>query len=218
VTTEIAQFCATKATQEIHFVTQLVQQSFGNSAPPGLQSSVAREIQTGIGVATARISRDLRIRRHELALSDRQRQKVYAAAVGKRWDAFISHASEDKQEFVDPLAEALVRSGLSVWYDKTALSVGDSLRRAIDAGLANSRFGIVVLSHNFFAKHWPQQELDGLVARQVEGVKVILPVWHRITSAEVTRYSPMLAGLVAANSDRGLEHVVTQLRQGMGLD
>jgi hypothetical protein len=217
VTAEVVQLCAAKLPQEIGFIARTVQQAFGNSAPSGLESSVAAQIERGINSASAKISRDLRIRRHEIALSERKNPKVYAASLGKQWDVFLSHASEDRQEFVDPLAKALTESGLSVWYDKTALTVGDNLRRAIDTGLASCRFGVVILSHNFFAKQWPQQELDGLVARQVEGVKVVLPVWHRISAAEVRRYSPILAGLVAANSDLGLERVVEQLREAMGL-
>jgi hypothetical protein len=35
-----------------------------------------------------------------------------------------------------------------------------SLRRKIDQGIARSRFGLVVLSPSFFAKNWPQYELD----------------------------------------------------------
>lgn len=77
-----------------------------------------------------------------------------AADVG--YDVFISHATEDKEEIVRPLATALVVRGLRVWYDEFELRIGDSLRRKIDAGLANSRFGVVVLSPNFFAKNWPQ--------------------------------------------------------------
>jgi hypothetical protein len=76
------------------------------------------------------------------------------------WDVFISHASEDKEDFVRPLAESLRRSGLLVWYDDFTLKVGDSLRRSIDQGLAKSRHGIVVISPNFLKKDWPQKELD----------------------------------------------------------
>ena len=36
----------------------------------------------------------------------------------KQWDAFISHASEDKDEFVRPLAEALLHQGVKIWYDE----------------------------------------------------------------------------------------------------
>jgi len=91
---------------------------------------------------------------------------MYAAGMGKDWDVFVSHASEDK-DFARPLAEALHKSGLSVWYDDFTLRVGDSLRRRIDEGLAKSRYGIVILSHAFFAKNWPQAELDGLTSKQI---------------------------------------------------
>ena len=94
------------------------------------------------------------------------------------WDVFICHASEDKDSFVRDLACRLQARGMAVWYDEFSLSVGDSLRRSIDQGLSMSRFGLVVLSKAFFQKEWPQRELDGLTQREVEGEKVILPVWH----------------------------------------
>jgi len=115
-------------------------------------------------------------------------------------DFFISHASEDKDEFVRPLVEALQRLGVTVWYDEFQLKVGDSLRRSIDKGLSNSRYGVVVLSSMFFAKDWPQQELDGMFALEVNGRKVILPIWHRVTKDEVLKYSPILADKVALQS------------------
>lgn len=116
------------------------------------------------------------------------------------YDAFISHATEDKEELVRPLAEELRSMGHSVWYDEFQLRVGDSLRRSIDKGLATSRFGIVVLSPSFFAKQWPQYELDGLVAKEIVGGKVILPLWHKVSKSEVIGYSPTLADKMALNT------------------
>lgn len=116
------------------------------------------------------------------------------------WDVFISHASEDKTSIARPLAEALQMHGLSVWLDDFELKIGDSLRRKIDAGLANSAFGIVILSRNFFAKDWPQYELDGLITRQVSGEQTVLPVWHEITKAEVMEQSPPLADKIARST------------------
>ncbi len=116
------------------------------------------------------------------------------------YDVFISHATEDKDEIVRPLANALVHEGLRVWYDEFELRIGDSLRRKIDSGLANSRFGIVVLSHSFFEKNWPQYELDGLVTREMTGEQTILPLWHKITKSEVMAQSPSLADKVARNT------------------
>jgi len=132
------------------------------------------------------------------------------------WDVFICHASEDKEEFVRPLATALQERGLNVWFDELTLTVGDSLRRSIDQGLAHSKFGVVVLSKNFLQKEWPQKELDGLFAREIEGVKIILPVWHNITAEEIRKYSPMLADRLATNSDAGIDNVVADLMRAVG--
>lgn len=118
----------------------------------------------------------------------------------REFDVFISHASEDKDEVVRPLAEALRRNGLSVWYDEFELRIGDSLRRKIDEGLANSRFGVIVLSQTFIKKGWPNYELDGLVTRANTGAQVLLPIWHGISKKEVIEYSPSLADKLARNT------------------
>ena len=116
------------------------------------------------------------------------------------FDVFICHTSEDKEDIVRHLATALRDAGLSVWYDEFELRIGDSLRRKIDRGLANSRFGVVVLSRAFFGRGWPEYELDGLVTRTVSGEQVLLPVWHNVTKREVMDYSPSLADRVARST------------------
>jgi hypothetical protein len=128
--------------------------------------------------------------------------KVSVNKNDKVYDVFISHASEDKVELVRSLAEALHAHGISVWYDEFELKVGDSLRRSIDKGLSKSRFGIVVLSSAFFAKNWTQYELDGLVAKEMIGGKVILPIWHKISKDEVMSYSPSLADKFALSTSQ----------------
>jgi hypothetical protein len=128
------------------------------------------------------------------------------------YDAFIAHASEDKANFVRPLANKLKQFHLEIWYDEFSLSVGDSLRESIDKGLAKSRYGIVVLSPSFFKKKWPQRELNGLVAREMSGgVSVILPIWHNITAKEILKYSPPLADRKAIVSAKGLDIVCREL-------
>lgn len=118
----------------------------------------------------------------------------------KQYDVFISHASEDKDEVVRPLAYSLQAEGLSVWYDEFEMKIGDSLRRKIDKGLANSRFGIVVLSKDFIKKGWTNYELDGIVTKAVSGEQIILPIWHNITKKEVLDFSPSLADKLARNT------------------
>lgn len=134
----------------------------------------------------------------------------------EEWDVFISHASEDKDAIARPLAEALRGKGLRVWYDDFSLRLGDSLRQSIDRGLARSRFGVVILSAYFFEKHWPQQELNGLATREVNGEKVILPVWHGVGFTEVRSYSVTLADRLAVQTKDGLGHVVQKIMEAIG--
>jgi hypothetical protein len=131
-----------------------------------------------------------------------------------KYDFFISHASEDKEDFVRPLADKLNKLGLKIWYDDFQLKVGDSLRRSIDNGLKNSKFGIVVLSSAFFSKNWPQYELDGLVAKEMRGMKVILPIWHKVSKDEVMSYSPTLGDKVALNSSMmSIDEIADELKE-----
>jgi hypothetical protein len=124
------------------------------------------------------------------------------------WDFFISHASEDKADIARPLAERLQAKGYKVWYDEYTLILGDNLRRSIEHGLAQSQFGIVILSPNFFAKRWTNLELDGLFALEKHGEKRILPVWHNVTSAEVESYSSLMAMRLGVPTSLGMDHVV----------
>lgn len=131
----------------------------------------------------------------------------------KTWDLFICHASEDKDEIVRPLVKILVETGYRVWYDEFELKLGDSLRRSIDKGLAYSSYGLVILSPNFFAKEWPQRELDGLAARESKGKKVILPVWHNVDGTYVRKFSPTLADLFAASTSDGIDSIVKEVQR-----
>jgi hypothetical protein len=87
------------------------------------------------------------------------------------------------------------------------------LRRSIDDGLSRSRFGIVIISPSFLDKEWPQRELDGMVAKEIDGKKVVLPVWHNVTRRQVAEGSPTLVDRIAANTSNGQDSVVAALLQ-----
>jgi hypothetical protein len=214
---EIVDFCHSQQHDLIGSMTQVVRQTFGANTPAGTFDALSKQIISKIDAMIARLVCDLAIKRDEKILEDRKMKQVYAAALGKEWDVFICHASEDKKDFVDLFAHQLRSSGLSVWYDVFSLKMGDSLRRKIDEGLAHSRYGVVVLSRHFFSKEWPQNELDGLMSREIAGTKVILPIWHNITAEEVQKNSPILAGRLAAKSEDGIDNVIAEVRGAMGL-
>jgi len=124
---------------------------------------------------------------------------------------FICHASEDKSDFVEPLATELSKV-YDVWYDEYRLTLGDSLFAKINEGLATCDFGIVVLSPAFFRKKWPQAELDGLFALEAKARKIILPIWKDVTREDVVKFSPILADRLAVSTSLGLLKVVSEIR------
>jgi hypothetical protein len=135
---------------------------------------------------------------------NQRKDKIY-------WDVFISHLSEDKEIIALPLTKILIKNGLTVWLDKQELFVGDSLKRKIEEGLYNSRFGVVILSENFFKKEWPQKELDALMSKEEHQSKVILPVWHNVSKSFISQYSILLADRLAVSTSNGLEYVGSEI-------
>ena len=92
---------------------------------------------------------------------------------------FICHASEDKNDFVRPLAEMLKNQHIDVWYDEFSLGVGDHLRESIEKGLREARKCILILSPRFLANRgWKRVEFNSVFSRElIQRRNIILPVW-----------------------------------------
>lgn len=128
------------------------------------------------------------------------------------YDVFISHASEDKHRFVDALDAALRERGLTCWYDARGIQLGDDFRRRMDDGLSRARFGVVVLSPNFF-KYWPEAELSALFNQEATfHQKRILPVRLDLDRATLTQRSPLLAARADVGWDLGVDTVADRIR------
>ncbi len=127
-------------------------------------------------------------------IEELRRPAADSVSRGQGKDVFISYASEDRA-VVDRLTAALDKRGVTYWRDQVEIRIGDSINQSIDKGIAHSRFGVPVLSASYFAKSWPQRELDGLVQLEAAGTGFrVLPIWHGVSSADVLQYSPTLAG------------------------
>ncbi|NHB56670.1 TIR domain-containing protein [Acinetobacter sp. 194] len=152
--------------------------------------------------------------KQEISRVEPSYQSIDTVSDNEKYDFFISHASEDKEEFVKPLAETLESMGIRVWYDEFSLKVGDSLTKSIDQGLINSKFGVIVLSKAFMKKQWTNYEFKSLVSREMHhGEKVILPIWHEISKNDVMAFSPHLADKVALNSlTQTIEEIASDLK------
>lgn len=134
-------------------------------------------------------------------LSVPDKPSIYSTDTDEEYHVFLSHATEDKESFVDEFVGILQDDyQIKVWYDALTIRWGDSIRTRIDQGLKKSKLGVVVLSRSYIKKHWTQYELEGLFQRESYGCKLILPIWHDITKQEVQNFSPTLAGKMAMNT------------------
>jgi hypothetical protein len=168
------------------------------------------------------LQRDIEMQKNQLSQlihtnysATKELQNHTVVSPQKQCDFFISHATEDKDEIVRPLAEAIEKAGFKVWYDEFSLNWGDSIRQKIDEGLVNSKYGIVIFSNHFLKKKsWTEYELNGLVSKEMDGHKVILPIWHKVTKDEVKSYSPSLADKMALNTSiHSIDEIVEQLKK-----
>lgn len=99
-------------------------------------------------------------------------QKAFVAR-----DVFLSHASDDKEQFVRPLARELDRRGITFWLDEAEIRWGDRITQRINDGLVRSRYVVVVLSSNFLGKNWPESELGAALNKEnATGQTVVLPL------------------------------------------
>jgi TIR domain len=143
-----------------------------------------------------------------------------AAILEPEYAVFLSHASEDKETIARPLKEALEARRVSVWFDEIKIKLGQSIRAEIEKGITHARFGVVILSPDFFAKQWTRAELDALFSRKMaSGENLILPIWHRVTKDEVLAQSPLLAGVLASNTSlHTVENIADQIVDASGND
>ena len=130
-----------------------------------------------------------------------------------RFDVFLSHASEDKAAFVEPLYQALTERGLKVWYDRTHILWGDDFRQKMADGLRQSQYGIVVLSPRF-PKYWPQQEVSVLhTLESTLGASRILPIVLDMTWDEVVVEHPFMGVRNCAFATDGIEALADRAYQ-----
>jgi hypothetical protein len=124
---------------------------------------------------------------------------------------FLSHASEDKDQYVRPFAEELAKRGVTYWLDEAEIKWGDRITQRIDEGLGKAQYVIVFLSHSFLGKNWPESELRAALNKETTGgTIVVLPLILGDPSPIIDRY-PLLRDKVYLKWAEPLSSIVEQL-------
>ena len=91
--------------------------------------------------------------------------------------------------------------GINIFYDKDVIDWGDNWKAAILNGTKKSEFAVIVISENFFDREWTEKELAEFLSRQNRnGQKLILPILHNITLAQLQERYPSVADIQAIDS------------------
>jgi hypothetical protein len=136
-----------------------------------------------------------------------------------QYDCFISHASEDKVDFVEPLVAALSHIGITCWYDNSQIILGDPIRRKIDEGISYSKSGILVISERFLHKPWTQYELDGLHQRYISGELRLISILHGVSHQEYQKFSASLASqLYTSTANDSISSMVSKIAKAVRPD
>lgn len=132
-------------------------------------------------------------------------------------DVFLCHAWDDRQGVAKELHDLLEALGVSVWFSEKDVTLGTTLLRAIDKGLANSRIGIVLVTPALLrrlpAEGIADKELSALLARDL-----LVPVMHETTFEALREVSPLLgsrSGLSTA--EESMANVAAKLAELVAL-
>jgi len=125
----------------------------------------------------------------------------YQAKGLPEYDVFISHANRDKEDFVEQLYQSINKLGINIFYDRDSLEWGDNWKAAILNSTKKAEFAVIVISENFFDREWTEKELAEFLSRQNRnGQKLILPILHNITLAQLQERYPSVADIHAIDS------------------
>jgi len=74
------------------------------------------------------------------------------------YDAFISHSSKDKIEYVYQLRNLMEEYGYKVWLDEDNIITGDNILNEIKKGIKDSLSVVLILTQHFFDSSWTSLE------------------------------------------------------------
>lgn len=115
----------------------------------------------------------------------------------ENYAVFISHASDDKVDYVDDLVKEIKALDITVFYDTDVISWGDNLKERIDAGLKNCKLAVIVISPSYFGRDWTEYEIQTLLKRKNnEKSKIILPILYRTSKDELVKHYPSLGNIL----------------------
>jgi len=80
---------------------------------------------------------------------------------------FVSHSSEDKETFIEPVVKDLEESYINVWFDKRKIVPGDNLRKSIFRdGLDKADVALIFFTQQSLKSSWVDKEIKHVLREE----------------------------------------------------
>jgi len=151
-------------------------------------------LQTLAKITSRGIARLAKLAKAKRAAATRPTITQKATSGAYQYDVFVSHASEDTEDFVEPLVDELKRRGVTSWYDRERMTYGDAILQRMKDGLRDSRSGVIVASPHYFGKMFTKPELNALLMRALaDESRKVIAVLYQMNGRELSEADPILA-------------------------
>ena len=108
---------------------------------------------------------------------------------GYTHDVFLSYSHDAKNSVARPLAEGLARRRVSVWWDQSAVGIGDNLPQKIRDGLARARHCVAIVSKGYLGSAWGRTELGAMFGAS----RRIFPILYGVSPEEAKKELPPIS-------------------------
>ncbi len=126
-------------------------------------------------------------------------------------DIFISHAHEDKRDYVYPLLKEFENNAISYWLDEIEIGWGERIIRKVGDGLISSKFVLVLSTNISLEKKWTQIELETALTKEVNTSElVVLPVLVA-SEDKVFRKFPLMNSKLYLRWEAGADAIANKL-------
>ena len=109
---------------------------------------------------------------------------------------FIGFSSIDRHEIVESILHHLANYGISIWYDRYKMRLGDFYYENFSDGILNSRYAVLLLSHNIADAKCFSEEMKYVKRQFDKGLITVFPILYKIHPDELPKQYEWVTNLV----------------------
>ncbi|MEM6398133.1 MAG: TIR domain-containing protein [Bacteroidota bacterium] len=128
------------------------------------------------------------------------------------FDLFLSFCEEDI-EIAEAFYHALTDHGLTVWFSRKRMRIGDNIIAVIAKAIQHSSSALLLLSEHTFAErnHFPLLELNSLMNRMLYDGMPLFPIYHDIDHDYVRQKNILLSDIFARHSTESVADIAEEI-------